>query len=52
MNAFRGVCGLNLWTFSLSPCGEMVEGYRPYFENYTVDASILDSGRKFWITKI
>jgi len=27
-------------------------GYRPYFENYTVDASILDSGRKSWITKI
>ena len=28
------------------------EGYRPYFENYTVDASILDSGIYVWITKI
>jgi hypothetical protein len=25
-------------------------GYRPYFENYTVDASILDSNRKVRIT--
>lgn len=28
------------------------EGYRPYFENYTVDASILDSRLRSWITKI
>ena len=25
-------------------------GYRPYFENYTVDASILDIDRKICIT--
>ena len=25
-------------------------GYRPYFENYTVDASILDMSRKTRIT--
>lgn len=28
------------------------EGYRPYFENYTVDASILDSRLRSWIDKI
>lgn len=28
------------------------EGYRPYFENYTVDASILDSRLRSWITKV
>jgi len=27
-----------------------LEEYRPYFENYTVDASILDSNRKVRIT--
>lgn len=30
----------------------MVVGYRPYIENYTVDASILDSPVFRWITKI
>lgn len=33
---------LNLWTFSCSHHLGMEEGYRPYFENYTVDASILN----------
>lgn len=33
--------GLNLWaSFCFSGWGSG-EGYRPYFENYTVDASIL-----------
>lgn len=35
-----GVDSLDLF---LTP-GCVGEGYRPYFENYTVDASILDSG--------
>ena len=30
----------NLWAFSGLTCGWGWEGYRPYFENYTVDASI------------
>ncbi len=34
--------GLNLWTsFCLSLLGAGGWGFRPYFENYTVDASIL-----------
>ena len=39
--------GCGLWTFAsdlLMGCGG---GYRPYFENYTVDASILDTRIKF-----
>ncbi|SFN71781.1 hypothetical protein SAMN05216219_3222 [Mycetocola miduiensis] len=37
-------CGLYLWTFSCSADTSVAGwgGYRPYFENYTVDASILD----------
>lgn len=30
-----------LWTFCRFPFGGCGKGYRPYFENYTVDASIL-----------
>ena len=33
--------GLNLWAFRCFPLVGSGEGYRPYFENYTVDASIL-----------
>jgi hypothetical protein len=33
---------LNLWTLSCSHQSGMERGYRPYFENYTVDASILN----------
>ena len=47
-----GSGGLNLWTLSLFPFLGCGGGYRPYFENYTVDASILDSGIFVWITKI
>lgn len=39
---FGSSSGLNLLDPFLMP-GCMGEGYRPYFENYTVDASILDS---------
>lgn len=40
-----GCSGLYLWTFSCwqNRYGGRRGGYRPYFENYTVDASILDS---------
>jgi hypothetical protein len=43
-NGTRKCPGLNLWTFSCSAdtFGGRQGGYRPYFENYTVDASILD----------
>jgi hypothetical protein len=34
--------GLNLWTFFRPHQSGIGEGYRPYFENYTVDASILN----------
>lgn len=37
---------LNLWASSGFPCGGCWWGYRPYFENYTVDASILNM--TFW----
>ncbi|AQY03435.1 hypothetical protein B2G67_15975 [Microbacterium foliorum] len=30
-----------LWASCCFPCGGGGKGYRPYFENYTVDASIL-----------
>ena len=33
---------LYLWASCCFPCGGGGKGYRPYFENYTVDASILD----------
>ena len=33
--------GPYLWTFCRFPGWGGVKGYRPYFENYTVDASIL-----------
>lgn len=33
----------NLWAFSSCCLGGMWGGYRPYFENYTVDASIFDA---------
>jgi hypothetical protein len=42
-----GCGGLNLWTLFLSAYMAGGWGYRPYFENYTVDASILDSSRIF-----
>ena len=32
---------LYLWASCCFPCGGGEKGYRPYFENYTVDASIL-----------
>ncbi len=32
---------LYLWASCCFPCGGSEKGYRPYFENYTVDASIL-----------
>ena len=32
---------LHLWAFRCFSFGGSREGYRPYFENYTVDASIL-----------
>ena len=36
-----GVVADSLGPFFVSPWWGCVEGYRPYFENYTVDASIL-----------
>jgi len=36
-----------LWTLFLSASLAGRRGYRPYFENYTVDASILDSSHVF-----
>ena len=36
-----GVVADSLGPFLVSPVWGMSEGYRPYFENYTVDASIL-----------
>jgi hypothetical protein len=39
----------NLWTsLRLALCRR--RGYRPYFENYTVDASILETNRKIRFT--
>lgn len=32
----------NLWAFSCAGCCWCGGGYRPYFENYTVDASIFE----------
>ena len=32
-----------LWAFSSCCCCGVGGGYRPYFENYTVDASIFDA---------
>ena len=43
--AFWVVCvtGTSGLLLSSSPVGGGAEGFRPYFENYTVDASILKS---------
>jgi hypothetical protein len=40
MRIFRD-SNLYLWTFCRFPGWGGGKGYRPYFENYTVDASIL-----------
>ena len=48
--AFGWVWWLTLWApFGVSLWGD-VWGYRPYFENYTVDASILETMRKHRFT--
>lgn len=36
----------------VSPCGGLREGYRPYFENYTVDASIFGPILRGWFMKM
>ena len=39
----EGGVGTDLWALSSSSLSGRRAGYRPYFENYTVDASIFDS---------
>ncbi len=48
----KSIGPLDLVVTGQNPSNEWARhtGYRPYFENYTVDASILDSNRKVRIT--